>query len=528
MRILKSNPLLRLVNSYIIDASEPSNISYLWNFGSLLALCLIVQIVTGVTLAMKVFQFFVSMFYPAEYPSVGILNKHVLSSSVIPSFSCTQLKDNIKSLEDRVLHLKEDKVKSWASYSGGKANFSEWLRGFTDGEGYFLITLTSRKRLKKSGELIDYHRFNFSFILHVAIKDLNVLYNIQRFLGGIGVVNKNEKSSKYAVTSREDTNKLLELMYNSFSRLNTIKVLDFLAWYEARTLYLNFMDERDKEVPLHLDPSYSIIHEKILSIKSFMNRARTNFRLPENHVVIITNEWLLGFFEGEGCFYVNNFSVCFKLAQTSINRYVLVHIKDYLMKYGSNMVISLFDSKSNKLKQKPYTELYIGKNNQTAYILISLLINLPWLSTKVVDFVNWVIIYILVYEGKHILPEGKDIIVKLRSNMGLNSNINDPVVSKETLDLLYSENNYVETDQSGILKVRKNSKGLSSVIHRQGSYVLATNEENTSSLRFNSNAECANYFEVSKVTVGRWISKNSPVTTKKGTFRFKKLFDDEY
>jgi ubiquinol-cytochrome c reductase cytochrome b subunit len=52
MRQLKSNSLLRLVNSYIIDASEPSNISYLWNFGSLLAVCLIIQIVTGVTLAM--------------------------------------------------------------------------------------------------------------------------------------------------------------------------------------------------------------------------------------------------------------------------------------------------------------------------------------------------------------------------------------------------------------------------------------------------------------------------------------------
>ena len=52
MRILKSHPLLRLVNSYIIDSSQPSNLSYLWNFGSLLAFCLIIQIATGVTLAM--------------------------------------------------------------------------------------------------------------------------------------------------------------------------------------------------------------------------------------------------------------------------------------------------------------------------------------------------------------------------------------------------------------------------------------------------------------------------------------------
>lgn len=52
MRILKSNPLLRLLNAYLVDAPTPANISYLWNFGSLLGLCLGIQIVTGVTLAM--------------------------------------------------------------------------------------------------------------------------------------------------------------------------------------------------------------------------------------------------------------------------------------------------------------------------------------------------------------------------------------------------------------------------------------------------------------------------------------------
>nr|YP_010033054.1 apocytochrome b [Tuber calosporum]QOW39559.1 apocytochrome b [Tuber calosporum] len=52
MRILKSHPLLRMVNSYIIDSPQPSNISYWWNFGSLLGLCLVIQIISGVTLAM--------------------------------------------------------------------------------------------------------------------------------------------------------------------------------------------------------------------------------------------------------------------------------------------------------------------------------------------------------------------------------------------------------------------------------------------------------------------------------------------
>lgn len=41
-----------MVNSYLVDSPQPSNISYFWNFGSLLALCLVIQIVTGITLSM--------------------------------------------------------------------------------------------------------------------------------------------------------------------------------------------------------------------------------------------------------------------------------------------------------------------------------------------------------------------------------------------------------------------------------------------------------------------------------------------
>ncbi|CEG84807.1 Putative Cytochrome b [Rhizopus microsporus] len=52
MKLLKSHSLLSLANSYVIDSPQPSNLNYAWNFGSLLALCLGIQIVTGVTLAM--------------------------------------------------------------------------------------------------------------------------------------------------------------------------------------------------------------------------------------------------------------------------------------------------------------------------------------------------------------------------------------------------------------------------------------------------------------------------------------------
>nr|QXG82657.1 cytochrome b [Orthomus sp. BMNH 1042407] len=50
MRI--NHPLFKIMNNALIDLPTPSNISLWWNYGSLLGLCLIIQILTGLFLAM--------------------------------------------------------------------------------------------------------------------------------------------------------------------------------------------------------------------------------------------------------------------------------------------------------------------------------------------------------------------------------------------------------------------------------------------------------------------------------------------
>nr|NP_683518.1 cytochrome b [Phataginus tetradactyla] len=50
--IRKSHPLFKIINDSFIDLPTPSNISAWWNFGSLLGICLILQIMTGLFLAM--------------------------------------------------------------------------------------------------------------------------------------------------------------------------------------------------------------------------------------------------------------------------------------------------------------------------------------------------------------------------------------------------------------------------------------------------------------------------------------------
>lgn len=49
----KTHPLFKIINRSLIDLPRPRRISIWWNFGSLLGICLIIQIITGVFLAIN-------------------------------------------------------------------------------------------------------------------------------------------------------------------------------------------------------------------------------------------------------------------------------------------------------------------------------------------------------------------------------------------------------------------------------------------------------------------------------------------
>ena len=45
-------PILSVLNAHVVDYPSPSNINYFWSFGSIAGICLVVQIATGIFLAM--------------------------------------------------------------------------------------------------------------------------------------------------------------------------------------------------------------------------------------------------------------------------------------------------------------------------------------------------------------------------------------------------------------------------------------------------------------------------------------------
>lgn len=67
LTLRKTHPILKIINGSLIDLPSPSNISAWWNFGSLLALCLIIQILTGLFLTIYYTANIEIAFYRVNY-----------------------------------------------------------------------------------------------------------------------------------------------------------------------------------------------------------------------------------------------------------------------------------------------------------------------------------------------------------------------------------------------------------------------------------------------------------------------------
>nr|YP_003735142.1 cytochrome b [Harriotta raleighana]ADI57878.1 cytochrome b [Harriotta raleighana] len=91
----KTHPLLKAVNSVLIDLPAPANISAWWNFGSLLGLCLITQIVTGLFLAMHytadISTAFSSVIHICRDVNYGWLMRNIHANSASLFFVCLYL-----------------------------------------------------------------------------------------------------------------------------------------------------------------------------------------------------------------------------------------------------------------------------------------------------------------------------------------------------------------------------------------------------------------------------------------------------
>nr|YP_003875575.1 cytochrome b [Physemacris variolosa]ADD97033.1 cytochrome b oxidase [Physemacris variolosa] len=87
--------LIKILNNSIIDLPTPTNISFWWNFGSLLGLCLMIQVITGLFLSMhytpNIENAFESIIHICRNVNNGWINRTMHANGASMFFMCMYL-----------------------------------------------------------------------------------------------------------------------------------------------------------------------------------------------------------------------------------------------------------------------------------------------------------------------------------------------------------------------------------------------------------------------------------------------------
>jgi hypothetical protein len=438
MRLLKTQVLLRFINSYVVDSPQPANISYLWNFGSLLATCLGLQILTGIFLAMhyvpNIDLAFASVEHIMRDVSAGwaVRYTHANVASFFFIFVYAQICNvNIKELlhyqqlcnlifnlnyidyiKPRIItdFINIIKPKNSTSLCNKNTNniqlvpaapdFIQWFVGFSDAEGAFLINTKNNKEI----------HFVFQITLH--IDDVGAIYTIRDKLG-FGVVSIKGNTCSYRVHSFKT---IIENLLPIFDKcpLLTHKQLNYIDWRKAIML---------KKLEQVKGRSLSIeTFNQIVELKNSLNTLRTNYEGYTISSDIITKNWLIGFIEGDGTFHFSYSSVVFGITQK--DKKILEAISDFLQNIPlsppfNNLVVPPQVGKPNciiKNNTNSYQLVITNKDVLFQYIY-PYLIEASFYSRKSIDFAIWSLVLYLFIFGYHNLPLGKEVLLKLSNSM---------------------------------------------------------------------------------------------------------------
>ena len=170
-----------------------------------------------------------------------------------------------------------------------KELFSQWLVGFTDGDGTFSIA-------RQNGT------WSLIFKLGQSTYNLRLLHYVKNKLGvGSIYVEKNGNMAHFRIRDRKVLESVIFPIFDKYSLL-TSKQFNYLKFKEAFAILSNptlSKSEKDtlvsnivnRELPVdYISPIWSIINNKVSDYASAS--------------LVMSKAWLVGFTEAEGSFYL--------------------------------------------------------------------------------------------------------------------------------------------------------------------------------------------------------------------------------
>ena len=299
----------------------------------------------------------------------------------------------------------------------GKINYSTsthinpgiWS-GLIDGEGSFSIIL-SKNKTRKLG-----WRIEPKFQLGLHIKDYNVLYQLQFFLGGAGEIYRIRERNfvNYSICSIKDLNKLV--FYLEKYPLFTQKAADFFLFKQI----INIINNKAHLTVEGLNQIVNLKASMNLGLSDKLKLEFPGYQPVERPVincenVIINPYWLAGFISAEGNFDVRipksnsitgyRVQLRFRITQHTRDLALMEKIVQYLgsgkiYKYSRSAVyLSIVDFSCITHKIIPF----IKKNTLV--------------GIKYQDYLDWCSIHELMSNRSHLTTKGMNSIKKIKLGM---------------------------------------------------------------------------------------------------------------
>jgi hypothetical protein len=317
---------------------------------------------------------------------------------------------------------------STKSFSSTQSDINPWfITGFSDAESSFVISIYPDLNSKLKW------RVTASFSIHIHIKDIGLLEQIQNTLG-VGKVRKNSNSTAIL---RVDNKKELPTIIDHFNNypLVSAKLPDFLLFEEC----FNLIKQKQ-----HLTPEG---FERILALKYNLNKG-----LPEElkqafpNVVPVPRPvfefngipdpfWVAGFVSGDSSFFVS-----MEKSTNNLGKRVRLvfgtglHIRDKellvgMAKFFSNLEPISKESRVHSSELNSVALLQIKNNFDIENKVIPFFSKYPILGVKSLDFADFKEVAELVKNKEQLTADGLSKITKIVDGMNLDRDLGNSVDS---------------------------------------------------------------------------------------------------
>ena len=286
-----------------------------------------------------------------------------------------------------------------------------FVTGFADAESSFSTTIY------KNNKLTTGYRVRCFFVISLNQRDSFILYQLQKFFGGVGTIRIDKKANalKYSVDSLKDLTTIIIPHFKKYP-LITQKAADFI-------LFEQIVELMNKGAHLNLNGLDQIINIKASmnlgiseTIKSEFSQINPVKRTQIETTNISDPNWISGFVSGEG-----NFDAGIRKSTNIIGSRVYLrfrltqHVRD--IKLMELIIKYLGAGRLEKDSRKPIVYLVVGNISDLTQIIIPFFNKYSILGIKYLDYQDWCKIANLINSGAHLTLEGFEEIKQIESGM---------------------------------------------------------------------------------------------------------------